>query len=190
MKNTVLSVFALFLLQISASAVDLGSRTSSTPYDAYLSPVKNVLNATSGEQDDMNRVRQLMHTGRAFRYSYTTPYTADAPAVTAARHAGDCKAKALWLVDQLNDANVRFVIGKARRSSKLSHAWVMWEHDSRWWILDCTDNSEPIPADRVSNDRYVPYYSFSKTGSYRHASTASVQVATTRRGTSAVAAAR
>jgi hypothetical protein len=120
----------------------------------------------------MDRVRQLMHEGRAFRYSFTSPYLAATPAVTETTRAGDCKAKALWLADQLNDASVRFVIGKARRTSQMSHAWLLWEHANRWWILDCTNNWDPIPADRVSSNQYIPYYSFAKNGEYRHQATA------------------
>jgi hypothetical protein len=89
--------------------------------------------------------------------------------VTAATRAGDCKAKSLWLVDQLGDSSVRYVIGKAKRSAKISHAWVMWQHEGRWWILDCTNTTKIIPADRVSRDEYIPLYSYDRSGSYRHA---------------------
>src|SRR5207249_4998557 len=117
------------------------------------------------------RVRDLMRKGRSFRYSFIDPYLAALPNVTSYTHTGDCKAKALWLADQLNDPSVRFVIGKARASSRISHAWLLWQHDSRWWILDCTNLREPIPADRVSNREYIPYYSYAKTGTYRHRAT-------------------
>jgi hypothetical protein len=119
----------------------------------------------------MERVRELMRQGRNFRYSFTDPYVAAPPLVTATRKAGDCKAKSLWLCDQLGDENVRYVIGKSRRSAKLSHAWVMWKFDGRWWILDCTNTTRPIAADTVSKDVYIPLYSFDRTAAYRHATT-------------------
>jgi hypothetical protein len=134
-------------------------------------PVKQVLNHLTTADTSMDRVRSLMHEGRAFRYSFTSPYVAATPDVTQSTRAGDCKAKALWLADQLNDQSVRFVIGKARRSSQMSHAWLMWQHDSRWWILDCTNNWNPIPADRVSTSEYIPYYSYAKNAEYRHRAT-------------------
>jgi hypothetical protein len=137
-----------------------------------MSPVKLVLNHLGNNDAPMDRVRQLMHEGREFRYSFTSPYVAATPAATEATRSGDCKAKALWLADQLNDSSVRFVIGKARRSSQMSHAWLMWQHENRWYILDCTNNWDPIPADRVSSSQYIPYYSFAKTGEFRHISTA------------------
>ncbi len=159
------------VLGLARTELDLGSPASATPYDAYMAPVKQVLTRLASEQSSMDRVRSLMHVGRAFRYSFTSPYLAATPEVTAATRSGDCKAKALWLADQLNDESVRFVIGKARRSSQMSHAWLLWQHDNRWWILDCTNNWDPIPADRVSSSQYIPYYSFAKDGEYRHRAT-------------------
>lgn len=167
-----LALLSSQLLAFSRTSLDLGSPAAATPYDPYMTPVKQVLTHLAGDQASMDQVRRLMHEGRAFRYSFTSPYVAATPDVTAATRAGDCKAKALWLANQLNDESVRFVIGKARRTSQMSHAWLLWEHDSRWWILDCTNNWEPIPADRVSSSQYIPYYSFAKDGEYRHRATA------------------
>lgn len=173
MKKLLLALLALATAHIAfASApLDLGAPAGGTPYDRYMTPVKHVLTQLRGEEGSMERVRQLMRVGRNFRYSFTDPYTAATPETTAATRAGDCKAKALWLADQLNDSSVRFVIGKARSTSRISHAWLMWQHESRWWILDCTNMREPIAADRVSSSEYIPFYSFSKEGTYRHRST-------------------
>jgi len=169
-------LFAVALLssQLAGFArtnLDLGFPAAATPYDPYMAPVKEVLTHLSNGETSMARARSLMHEGREFRYSFTSPYVAATPEVTEATQAGDCKAKALWLADQLNDQSVRFVIGKARRTSQMSHAWLLWEHANRWWILDCTNNWEPIPADRVSSSQYIPYYSFAKNGEYRHQAT-------------------
>jgi hypothetical protein len=165
---------ASFLLATAASfaAVDLGSPAGYTPYDRYMSPVKKVLGTLQGQSTDMKRVQELLRVGRGFRYSFTDPYTAALPSVTAQTHAGDCKAKSLWLVDQLGDANVRYVIGRARATSKISHAWVMWNDGRSWWILDPTNTARPIAAEAVSRREYIPLYSWAKNGSYRHASTA------------------
>jgi hypothetical protein len=162
------------VLGLARATVDLGFPASGTPYDPYMTPVKQVLTHLTAEENSMDRVRSLMHEGRSFRYSFTSPYVAATPDVTAATRAGDCKAKALWLANQLNDRSVRFVIGKARRTSQMSHAWLMWQHDNQWWILDCTNNWEPIPADKVSASQYIPYYSFAKNGEFRHQATAMV----------------
>jgi hypothetical protein len=169
-----LALLASPILAFAHANLDLGSPAVETPYDPYMTPVKQVLDHLTNDDASMDRVRQLMREGRAFRYSFTSPYVAATPDVTAATHAGDCKAKALWLADQLNDQSIRFVIGKARRTSQMSHAWLLWQHANRWWILDCTNNWTPIPADHVSASQYIPYYSFDKNGEYRHQATAEI----------------
>jgi hypothetical protein len=171
-----LSLLALGLLSLGFSAtagVDLGSSASRTPYDSYMQPVKHVLGSLDGAAPTMDKVQALMRQGRGFFYSYTTPYVAQTPQVTASTHAGDCKAKALWLCDQLGDSNVRFVVGKAHYGAKLSHAWVLWREASsgRWYVLDCTNNAKPVAADSLRSDEYIPLYSWGKSGAYRHAAT-------------------
>jgi hypothetical protein len=191
MKTTLLALFGAVLSQIcfAAAPLDLGLPAGYTPYDRYMNPVKSVLTHLETSQPTLDRVRMLMREGRSFRYSFTDPYTAATPNVTAVTRAGDCKAKSLWLADQLNDRSVRFVIGKARSSSRMSHAWLMWEHDSRWWILDCTNLREPIPADRVSANEYIPFYSFAKNGTYRHRATQMLVADVAARSNSPVASA-
>ena len=75
MKTILSSLAALFLAQLTASAVvDLGSTIGRTPYDAYMSPVKQVFNSLNGSAPDMGRVGALMRQGRGFRYAHTDPY--------------------------------------------------------------------------------------------------------------------
>lgn len=189
MTKALLTLAALFLTQLSAFAdVDLGSTISRTPYEAYMSPVKQVLGSLDGAAPTMDRVAALMRQGRSFRYAHTDPYNAAMPAETAKRHVGDCKDKALWLCDQLNDPSARFVIGKMKRGSRISHAWVMWQGEGRWWILDCTMNFSPIPADRVSPDSYVPLYSYGKGLAFRHTGTSSLVASVASKSKAPVAA--
>ena len=169
MTKLALTLLALLSANLASFAVvDLGAPSAHTPYDAYMHPVKEVLGSLSGSSASMERVNALMAQGRNFRYSFTTPYEAALPSVTAQVHAGDCKAKALWLCDQLGDQNVRFVVGKMHANSKLSHAWVMWQNNGRWFVLDCTNTSRPIAADSLRPTDYVPLFSWSKNGVYRH----------------------
>jgi hypothetical protein len=130
-----------------------------------------------------------MREGRSFRYVHSDPYNPLLPSETARRRSGDCKDKALWLCDQLQDSSARFVIGKMKRSSSISHAWVMWQNEGRWFILDCTLNWTPLPMDAVSKGDYVPLYSYAKNGTYRHAAT-SLLVADARTASEPVAATR
>ncbi len=179
MKLSLLLIASLFASTFAfAGSVDLGSKAAATPYDRFLSPVKDVLGRIDRPAGSvsMDEVKKMMRMGRNFRYSYSAanPYTPKDPSVTAAQHAGDCKDKALWLANALDDSSIRFVIGKASRYSRLSHAWLYWQDSNRrWWILDCTMHSDPIPADRVSANRYIPMYSFAKNAEFRHGITRS-----------------
>jgi hypothetical protein len=169
MKNILLTTALLLLTKFAAFAVaDLGITTDHTPYDRYLTPVKEVFNSMHGEGATMDKVQSLMREGRSFRYAHTEPYVPAAPQETAARRTGDCKDKALWLMDQLNDPSARFVIGKMTRGARVSHAWVMWQHDNQWYILDCTMLSRPITVDKAGSNDYVPLYSYSRNAAYRH----------------------
>ena len=145
--------------------------TSATPYDRYFTSVRSVIASMEAHPTYMAKVCHLMKIGHSFDYVSRDPYRPDPPKLTEIQRAGDCKSKALWLYDNLADAGALFVIGKAEKSLRTSHAWVYWRCDGRWWILDCTDRADPIAMDSVSPDRYVPYYSFGKLGTYRHPAT-------------------
>ncbi|MEP6673192.1 MAG: hypothetical protein ABJF10_28845 [Chthoniobacter sp.] len=147
--------------------------TSSTPYDRYFGSVRSVIASLEPHGISMAKACHLMKVGHSFEYVSRDPYRPDPPKLTEVQHSGDCKSKALWLYDNLADAGALFVIGKAEKSLRTSHAWIYWRCDGRWWILDCTDRADPIAVDTVSPDRYVPYYSFGKLGTYRHAATKS-----------------
>lgn len=145
--------------------------TTFTPYDRYFNSVRAVIANLEPREPTMVTACHLMKVGHSFQYLSRDPYRPDPPRLTEAQRAGDCKSKALWLYDSLGDARALFAIGKAEKNARTSHAWVYWRSGGRWWILDCTDRSDPIAADTVSSDRYVPYYSFGKAGTFRHQAT-------------------
>ena len=171
MKSLITALIAL-AGTTAAMALDLGNASSATPYERYMNPVKTTLASLGKERPTMDKLNALMKTGRSFRYRMDDPYTAAMPEVTAKTRTGDCKDKALWMCDQLNDSSVRFVIGKTHRNAKISHAWVLWKNEGRYWILDCTLNRAPIAADTLSEDRYIPLYSYAKGTAFRHTGTA------------------
>lgn len=144
------------------------ARPGQTPYDQYMRPVSTVLHRLNGRSPSFDQVAAYVRQGFAFRYVYDAPYVATMPDVTEAKRAGDCKAKSLWLAWQMNDPNVRYVIGKARRTSRISHAWLMWKHNRNWWILDPTNSPNPILASNVGPDDYLITYSYDQRGSYCH----------------------
>jgi hypothetical protein len=145
--------------------------TTSTPYDRFFGSVRAVMAALNSQGATMAETCHLMKVGYSFQYVTRDPYRPDPPKLTELQRAGDCKSKSLWLYEKLGDSGALFAIGKADKRSHTSHAWVYWRHGGRWWILDCTDRKDPIAADSVSSDRYVPYYSFGKIGAYRHPTT-------------------
>lgn len=168
---------------------ELGLQPASfTPYDRYMTDARTVLErVSSGYPATLTTACRLVETGRKFRYVSRDPYRPDLPDETARSKSGDCKSKALWLFRQLNDPTALYVIGKAERTARSSHAWLYWYWDGRWWILDPTTRSTPIAANSVAPGRYVPYYSFGRYGAYRHDST---RIFGSREGAPAVAAKR
>jgi hypothetical protein len=172
MKSFALSLALLLTAKFAASAAfDSGTPSDYTPYDRYMSPVRSVLSHPATKKASMEQVKKLMVEGRNFRYRMENPYVAAMPATTAAKRSGDCKDKALWLASQLGDSDVRFVIGKTEPGVRISHAWVMWKNEGRWWVLDCTLRHSPIAADDLPSNRYIPLYSYSKGSTFRHAAT-------------------
>ena len=172
MKAIALSIALLLTAKLTSFAgFDAGAPSDSTPYDRYMTPVRTVLSRLGSNKPSMEQVRKLMNEGRNFRYRLENPYVAAMPETTAHKRSGDCKDKALWLCDQLGDSEVRFVIGKTQPGIRLSHAWVMWKNEGRWWLLDCTLRRAPIAAEEVPANRYIPLYSYSKGTTFRHAAT-------------------
>ena len=168
------ALFAALLAHAEPSPAlrELGvQQTAFTPYDRYLADVRAVFDRPSGGPASLTLACHLLEQARHFRYESRDPRRPDPPEFTEKRHAGDCKSKALWLYRGLNDRTALFVIGKAAAGAKISHAWVYWRHEERWWILDPTTRAEPVAVDTVSPKRYVPYYSWGKEGAYRHHST-------------------
>lgn len=182
MKAHLLRLVLFTLWAATAEAVDLGEQVASTPYDRYMGEVKSVLGQLSGSESDVEKVCSLMQEGHKFRYRFTRPYKSASPEETQLRREGDCKAKALWLCSRMNDAGLRYVVGKTKLGAPLSHAWLLWWNDGYWWILDCTNLSVPLRADLVPSDEYVPFYSWNKSGEYQHnaAPTAIIAVANKR----------
>jgi len=62
----------------------------------------------------------------------------------------------------MNDQSLRFVVGKARAVSGMSHAWLLWKSPDGWLILDATNYSAPIEL-----SRWDPTNSFRSTATRR-----------------------
>lgn len=163
-------ICAIPIYSHAAAAIDLGSSTSRTPYDPYMTPVFAVMRQLTGSADPAT-VAQLVRQGKGFRYSYkkTEPYVPQTPEETESTRSGDCKAKSLWLASKMNDKKVRFVIGKQKQFPNTGHAWLIWESPEGWVILDATLFSTPLSPARLSPNDFMPTYSYSPSGKYSHA---------------------
>ena len=60
-------------------------------------------------------------------------------------------------------------IGKAKKVSTMSHAWLIWQGPDGWLILDATNFSRPLNPERVSKSEFLPIYSYAPGGKYTHA---------------------
>jgi len=68
----------------------------------------------------------------------------------------------------MNDQSLRFVVGKARAVSGMSHAWLLWKSPDGWLILDATNYSAPIELSRVGPNEFIPQYSYTASGKFVH----------------------
>jgi hypothetical protein len=172
--GTMMAALLLVSSQSLAATLDLGSSTSRTPYDSYFGPVFAVLGHLSGSQPDPAQVDEWVREGRAFRYSYnqSQPYNPQLPEQTEAIKSGDCKAKSLWLAKKMDTRKVRYVVGKAKRGAAQGHVWLIWQSPEGWLILDATLFSRPLDPTRVSQNEFIPIYSYSAEGKYVHAQAA------------------
>jgi len=166
-----LFIFAPLAPALRAATLDLGTPTSRTPYDAYMGPLWEVLQRLGSAQPDVGTVEKLIQEGHSFRYYFNRdqPYKPQTPSETESTRSGDCKAKSLWLASKMGTRKIRFVVGKAKQVSNMSHAWLIWEGPDGWLILDATLYSRPMDPDKTSPSEWVPTYSYAPGGKYAHA---------------------
>jgi hypothetical protein len=172
MKTTASVLIAFLALLFGndfASGQDLGRPISSTPYDRYLGRVRTTMSSLGNNHPEMSLVEQYVRTGRSFRYYMKDPYVPQMPAETEATRAGDCKAKSLWVAYKMDDRNLRFVVGRARAESGMLHAWLLWQDNTGWWVLDATKFSAPLDVSRLGPQEFISYYSYSAKGEFVHA---------------------
>jgi hypothetical protein len=173
MKTKTLVVITAFFATVRfVQGQDLGRSTSSTPYDTYLGPMRSTMSALGSNRPEVPVVKDYVRTGKGFRYYMKHPYIPQTPTETEATRAGDCKAKSLWVAYKMDDRTLRYVIGRARKTSGMSHAWLLWKGPNGWLILDATNYSSPIEVSRLGPNEFVPLYSYSAGGKYVHAGAA------------------
>ena len=171
-KQRIALILALLSLSPLALGQDLGSSTGSTPYDKYFGRVFSTLSSLSSNEAPLDQVNEYMKTGRGFRYYMKTPYIPQTPEETESSRSGDCKAKSLWVAYKMDDRKVRFVVGRIKSVTNMSHAWLLWNGPSGWMVLDPTFYSRPLDVARLGPGEFTPLFSYSPGGKYRHAGAA------------------
>jgi hypothetical protein len=169
--RTLIALLALLSASSSLSpAQDLGRSVGSTPYDRYFGPIRAILAELGSNSPSIELVNELVKTGRAFRYVMKNPYVPQTPAETEASKAGDCKAKSLWVASKMDDRSIRFVVGRVKSVTGMSHAWLLWKGPEGWLVLDATMYSRPLDLARLGPQEFTPLFSYTASGKYVHGS--------------------
>src|SRR5215213_7197577 len=146
-----------------ASAVFLS--VESTPYDRQMSRIRPVLLTkaanSSGQQVSLGQVNEWMGDLRDIPYGYHVEWKM--PSEVETRGPADCKGKAVALYDRMTAAgakNVRLVIGKRAPTSRVTHAWLVWETAQGTYVLDPTFNWMAWRSEQVNDGTYVPFFAY------------------------------
>lgn len=155
-----------------ASSVFLS--VDSTPYDRQMSRILPVLTASNGGGNDVSisRVNQWMGDLREIPYGYQMEWKT--PQEVETRRPADCKGKAVALYQRMQASgakNVRLVIGKRAPTSRMTHAWLVWETSDGTYVLDPTFNWMACRSEQIGRSSYVPLYAYAGARKYRAAST-------------------
>ncbi len=119
----------------------------------------------------LNVVNHWMEDLRDIPYGYQMEWKT--PSEVESRQPADCKGKAVTLYQRMQAGgakNVRLVIGKRAPSSRMTHAWLVWETDHGSYVLDPTFNWMACRAEQISDRSYVPLYAYAGGKKFRAAS--------------------
>ena len=142
-----------------------------TPYDRQLERVQHVLDRdaceNNGNPGDLDTINHAM------RDAYNLPYASyqewQSPEETLQQKRADCKARAVLLHHQLNQAGVgshRLVIGRLKGGNSDSHTWLVWKTVEGEFLLDPTYYRKAIPMEKVSKGKYIPEFIYCGGGKY------------------------
>jgi hypothetical protein len=154
---------------VSKNAGPRWSKVSETPYDAYMEGVHETLSRLQNRKPGIQEITKWMEIGYRFRYQSGNLYSPKLPARTESSRSGDCKDKALWLAEKLNDRSIRYVIGRLHRETEENHAWLEWQGADGRWILDCTKSAVPFLVADGKSRQFVPLFSYTADGTYANA---------------------
>lgn len=161
---------ALFILWTGLTSYAAYMPVQNTPYDRQMARVHPVLAQSSSGQSqvDLDQLTRWMHEIRGFSYRYKQTW--QTPGETVRKRSGDCKDKAILLLDRMNDAGfgkVTLIIGYRSKDSKQTHAWLEWSHAGTRYVLDPTFHKKPMSRSEIS-DSYRPEYAYLGTRSFSY----------------------
>src|SRR3954471_12483542 len=173
--NKLLAFGATILCLSTAScfAASMLLSVNSTPYDHQMNRIRPVLASTSpggGQGLSIAIVNHWMEDLRDIPYGYQLEWKT--PEEVETRRPADCKGKAVALYQRMlvNGAkNVRLVIGKRAPTSRMTHAWLVWEANGSSYILDPTFNWMACRSEEIGDRSYVPLYAYAGSKKYRAA---------------------
>lgn len=146
----------------------------STPYDRQMNRIRPVLvssrNTATAHDVSLSIVNQWMEDLRDIPYGYQMEWKT--PFEVQSREPADCKGKAVALYQRMQARgarNVRLVIGRRAPTSRMTHAWVVWETDQGSYVLDPTFNWMACRAEEVAERAYVPLYAYAGSKKFRAA---------------------
>ena len=95
------------------------------------------------------------------------------PVEVETRRPADCKGKAVAFYHRMQAygaKNVRLVIGKRAPTSRMTHAWLVWETERGAYVLDPTFNWTASRTEQIGRRSYVPLYAYAGAKKFRAAS--------------------
>lgn len=172
-KMLSLLVGIVCLASVSSYAASLLMPVDATPYDRQMSRIRPVLLAGkpgARSQVSLATVNQWMEDLRGIPYGYHLEWKT--PAEVTSGQPADCKGKAVALYERMHARganNVRLVIGKRAATSRMTHAWLVWETDEGEFVLDPTFNWMACRSETLGDRAYLPLYAYAGSKKFRAA---------------------
>ena len=162
------AVICLSTASCFASSIFLS--VDSTPYDRQMSRIRPVLltKIANSSQVSLGLVNSWMGELRDIPYGYHLEWKTPSEVETGG--PADCKGKAVALYERMHAAgarNVRLVIGKRAPTSRMTHAWLVWDTSNGTYVLDPTFSWTAWRSEQVEQGNYVPYYAYAGSRKYR-----------------------
>ena len=177
-KVFALAAAVVCLSTASCFASALFLPVKATPYDRQMTRIRPILlsgKATSEQQVSLTLVNQWMGDLRGIPYGYHMEWRT--PLEVQSRQPADCKGKAVALYEKMQAGgakNVRLVIGKRAPTSRMTHAWLVWETGSATYVLDPTFNWMACHSEQIDAGSYVPMYAYAGSKKFRAATTSTL----------------